>query len=150
MASIVLLVLGGYKEYSIFSTSRSSQSAVCSQPIFLVLLPTTGPSSAHLSHSQHAVFQSAQIARYFPNTPCFLIPLQYSFFCPDTHLPSLLSSHISTSSRLNSNATFSGKFPLTACVESVPLFFVSLASSAYHLSRCIINRFLLDCKSPVL
>lgn len=108
------------------------------------------PGSAHLPRFQHTLLQPAQTAHYFPNTPCLLMPLQYSFFSPDTHLASLFSSYTSISLRLNSNATFSGKFSITACAELVPLLFVSLASYAYHSSRCTINRFLLDCNTSTV
>lgn len=101
------------------SPEAHSQQSVHNLFLWPHYLPQA-PSSAHLSHSQHTVFQPAQTGCYFPNTPCFLIPLKYSFFCPELHVPSLLSSHI-LPSRLNLNATFSAKFPLTACVELVPL-----------------------------
>lgn len=70
--------------------------------------------------------------------------------CSDTHLSVLLSSQISTSSRLNSNAPFSETFSLIACAELVNLLFVSLASYAYHLPRSIKNWFLLSCKIQIL
>lgn len=110
------------------SPEAHSQQSVHNLFLWPHYLPQA-PSSARLSHSQHTVFQPAQTGCYFPKHALLSHTFEVLFFCPELHVPSLLSSHFAFKTQFKCHL-FSG-FPNSLWTNSS----VPPAYCAYCLSR---------------